>query len=370
MAALPQPLLPLIQKEFNLNYTKSAFVQSSFSWTYGLAQIPAGFLADRIGTRILLITGICGVAAAGLLVGLSQTYIMMLVFLVVMGVLGGGYHPAAAPMVSGAAPPEVRGRALGFHEIGASASFLVTPLLAAVIASAWNWRGSFISLAIPTFFIGLFLIRSTRRLKVAARAEKEGAQGSDNEALSKAKKYRLVVFLLFSVVTGGIVSSVFAFITLYAVDEFGASTVAAASFLSIQSFTGMWISPLAGYLSDRFGRVPLIIATSFLGAFIVYMLNWAPYYWGIAALMVLLGIATYSRMPVSEAFIISHTTQRNRSTIYGIYYSSMTEAGAVFAPIMGYLIDNYGFSSCFNWAAVVIVAITLVCAFLLRGSRN
>jgi MFS family permease len=370
MSALPQPLLPLIQSEFNLSYTRSAFVQSSFAWTYGLAQIPAGFLADRIGTRVLLIIGICGVAVAGILIGLSQTYTMMLVFLVAMGILGGGYHPAAAPMVSASVPLENRGQALGFHEIGASASFLITPLVAASIASAWSWRGAFISLAIPTFLIGMFLLRSTRRSKTVTGVEKEGVQVGDGEALSKIKKFRLVVFLLLSVLTGGIVSSVFAFITLYAVNEFGATTVGAASLLSLQSFAGMLTSPVAGYLSDRFGRVPIIIATSLLGAFVVYMLNQASYYWGIAALMVLLGIATYSRMPVSEAFIISHTTLRNRSTIYGIYYSSMTEAGAVFAPIMGYLIDNYGFSNCFTWAAITIVAITLVCSYFLRGSRN
>ena len=370
MTALPQPLLPLIQKEFNLSYTRSAFVQSSFSWTYGISQIPAGFFADRVGTRILLIIGICGVAVAGILVGLSQTYVMMLVFLVLMGVVGGGYHPAAAPMVSAAAPLENRGQALGFHEVGASTSFLVTPLVAAAIASAWDWRGAFISLAIPTFFVGLFLFRSTRRTKAVAGVEKESVQDNYGETLSRHQKFRLVVFLLLSVLTGGLVSSVYAFITLYAVDEMGASTVGAASLLSLQSFAGILISPVAGYLSDRFGRVPIIIVTSLLGAFVVYMLNWAPYYWGIAVLMVLLGVATYGRMPVSEAFIISHTTIRNRSLIYGIYYSSMTEAGAIFAPIMGYLIDNHGFNNCFNWATAAIVTITLVCGFLLRGSRN
>lgn len=370
MSALPQPLLPLIQSEFKLSYTRSALVQSSFSWTYGVAQIPAGFLADRVGTRILLLVGISGVAVAGLLVGLSQTYIMMLVLLVVMGIVGGGYHPAAAPMVSAAVPLENRGQALGFHEMGASTSFLITPLIAAAIASVWSWRGAFITMAIPTFIIGLFLFRSTRKSKVVTGVEKESVKDNDGESLSKDRKFRLVVFLLLSVLTGGLVSSVYAFITLYAVGEMGASTVGAASLLSLQSCAGLLISPVAGYLSDRFGRVPIIITTSFLGAFVVYMLNWAPYYWGIAALMVLLGIATYSRMPVSEAFIISHTTIRNRSLIYGIYYSSMTEAGAVFAPIMGYLIDNYGFNNCFNWATIAIVAITLVCGFLLRGSRN
>jgi YNFM family putative membrane transporter len=372
MAALPQPLLPLIQQEFNLNYTKSALVQSSFAWTNGIAQIPAGFLADRINRRILLIIGICGVAVAGFLVGLSHTYMMMLVFLVVMGALGGGYHPAAAPMVSEAAPPEVRGRALGFHEMGASASFLVTPLVAAAIASGSSWRISFVSLAIPTFLIGLLLIRYTRRPETHMESTVTGTPVEDvmRAATPPPSKFRLVVFLLLSVLTGGIVSSVFAFITLYAVDVYGASTVGAASLLTLMYCTGLLISPVAGHLSDLFGRVPLIIAACLLGAFVVYMLNWAPYYWGIAGLMLLLGIATFSRMPVSEAYIIGQTTERNRSTIYGIYYFSMTETGAVFAPIMGYLIDNYGFSSCFNWASIATVVITLVGAFLLRGSRN
>jgi len=91
--ALPAPLLPLIRNEFDLSYTRAALIQSSFSWTYGSAQIPAGLIADRIGPRVLLITGICGVAVGGILVGLSRTYVMILVCLVVMGILGGGYHP-------------------------------------------------------------------------------------------------------------------------------------------------------------------------------------------------------------------------------------------------------------------------------------
>ncbi len=161
LMALPSPLLPLIRDEFSLNYTKSALIQSSFAITYGAAQIPAGFLADRIGPRFLLIIGICGVAAAGFLVGISRTYVMMLSFLVMMGILGGGYHPSAAPMVSAAAP-ENRGRALGFHEVGASLSFLVTPLIATAIAATNGWRSPFIILAIPTMLFGLYLIKYTR----------------------------------------------------------------------------------------------------------------------------------------------------------------------------------------------------------------
>ena len=213
------------------------------------------------------------------------------------------------------------------------------------------------------------MIKFIRRPPVARGAVPEEVS-TDGIAEAKGRLRRLVAFLLLSVLTGGIVSSVFAFITLYAVDNFGASTTGAASFLAIMSFAGLWVSPLAGYLSDRLGRVPIIIAACLLSAFVVYMLNWAPYYWGMAALMLLLGVATFTRMPVSEAYIIGQTTERNRSTVYGIYYFSMTETGAVFAPIMGYLIDNYGFYDCFTWASIAIVVITVVGAFFLKGSRN
>mgnify|MGYP002397206928 CR=1 FL=1 len=110
LTALPVPLLPMIRSDFALDYTQSGLVISAFSLSYGISQLPAGWLADHIGRRIMITIGICGVALAGLLVGLSQTYIMMIVFLVLMGMLGGGYHPSAPPIISASVEPKNRGR--------------------------------------------------------------------------------------------------------------------------------------------------------------------------------------------------------------------------------------------------------------------
>ena len=361
--------MPLIRNEFNLSYTKSALISSVFAWTYGTAQIPAGFLADRIGTRILLIIGICGVAIGGILVGLSTTYVMLLAFLILMGILGGGYHPAAAPMVSAVAGKD-RGRALGFHEAGASASFLITPFIATAIASVGGWRSPFIVLAIPTMIFGLFMIKFTRRQKKVGETHREVDYIPETTSMLKGRVRRLVAFLLLSVLTGGIASSVFAFITLYTFDVFDASITSAASFLVIMYSPGIWISPLGGYLSDRLGRVPLIVTTCLVSAVAVYMLNWAPYYWGIAIVAFVYGMAMFVRMPVSEAYIIGQTTERNRSLVYGIYYFSMTESSALLAPLMGYLMDNYGFNNCFTWASIAVVVVTLILAPLVKEGRN
>jgi len=93
LTALPAPMLPMIRDDFRLDYTKAGFVFSAFNVAYGVAQLPAGWLADRLGPRVLILIGICGVALAGLLVSFSSSYIVMLIFLGLMGVAGGGYHP-------------------------------------------------------------------------------------------------------------------------------------------------------------------------------------------------------------------------------------------------------------------------------------
>ena len=83
---------------------------------------------------------------------------------------------------------------------------------------------------------------------------------------------------------------------------------------------------------------------------------------GIGALLLILGITTFVRLPVSEAYIIGQTTERNRSTVYGIYYFSMTESGAVLAPILGLIIDHFGFYNGFTIASVAIAVVVLACS--------
>ena len=165
VAALPVPLLPMIRSEFLLDYTQSGLILSVFGLSIGFGQLPAGWLADRLGPRILITIGISGVAAAGLALGLSRSFSVMIICLALMRLLGGGYHPAAPPLLSARIDPKNRGRALGLHMIGGSASFFLAPIIAAAIAGAWGWRHSFIILSVPTVLFGVaFYILLGRRM--------------------------------------------------------------------------------------------------------------------------------------------------------------------------------------------------------------
>src|SRR3989338_9461464 len=76
VGAMMNPLMPMIREDLGLNLTQSGLVMSAFTITNGFAQLPAGWLADRVGVRVMILLSITGVAAAGFFIGFSNSYII------------------------------------------------------------------------------------------------------------------------------------------------------------------------------------------------------------------------------------------------------------------------------------------------------
>jgi MFS family permease len=370
VSALLTPLLPFIRDEFALGYTQVGFLVSAYTIAYGISQLPAGWLADRIGPRVVLTIGVAGVALAGLLVGLSQTYILLALFLVLLGVAGGGYHPAAAPLVSASVEPKNRGRALGIHQIGGTGSFFLAPLFAAGIAGALGWRGVFLTISIPALLFGIVFYMLLGRLGHIKKA-KRGITASHTEtAPPPGHLHRLVAFLVLGIASLVLVYSVISFVPLFIVDHFGASEEAAAAMLALVFSGGLWAGPLGGYLSDRVGRVPVMLAVGLIAGPAIYLMNLTSFGWSLWAILIIIGMAMHLGMPVVEAYIISHTSERKRSTVLGIYYLGSRGGAGVIAPAIGYLIDRFGFYTSFTIVGATLVAVTLACIPFLWGSRD
>ena len=370
LTSLLAPLTPFIRDDFALDYTKMGLLLTAFSVPYGISQLPAGWLADRISHRLLMVIGISGVALFGFLVGASQTYVMMVVFLVLMGVAGGGYHPASAPLVSELAGQKNRGRVLGLHQIGGSASYFLTPLIAASIATIWGWRSPYVGLAVLTMVFGIvFYMLVGRQMDTKGTGHRPSGSQTD---ITPASGYlrNLAPFIILSTFTGAVAFSISSFIPLFMVDRFGISKELAAVFLALLYSSGLWAPPLGGYLSDKFGRVRMMLLVGFIAGPVIYLLNLAPYSLGIGGVLVAIGIIAFVRMPVSEAYIVSHTLKHHRSTILGTYYFLALEGSGLLAPVIGYLIDRFGFYASFTIVSAALVIVTLGCSIFLWRSRD
>lgn len=369
MMALLIPLLPYIRNDFSLTYTQAGWLILAYHLAYGISQLPGGWLADRIGSRIMLTMGVSGVAVAGLLIGLSPTYVVLALFLVLMGVVGGGYHPAAAPLVSASVKPKNRGRALGIHQIGGTGSFFLAPLIAAGIAGALGWRGTFLAISIPSIAFGIVFYILLGRLGYTRKAKPEKTLSHTEALPAPGHLRRLVAFIVLGIAGMVLISSTISFIPLFIVDHFGTSEEAAAAMLSLAYFGGLWAGPLGGYLSDRLGRLPLILAVGLIAGPAIYLLNLVSFGVGFSAVLIIVGMAMHLGMPVTEAYVISNTSERKRSTVLGIYYLG-SRGGPAIAPVIGFLIDHYGFHTTFSIVGAVMVAVTLICAIFLWGSRD
>ncbi|MEK7353984.1 MAG: MFS transporter [Chloroflexota bacterium] len=371
IAALLQPLLPLIRDDFKLDYAQAGWVVSAFTLAYGFSQLPAGWLADRIGARLLITIGISGVAVAGLLAGLSPSYTIMVIFLVGMGILGGGYHPAASPLVSASVEEKKRGRALGLHQIGGTASFFLTPLIAVGIATALGtWRSSFIILAILTFIFGIIFYVMLGRRGNSSKAENGIQDNQAAAALIPGRLSSLIPFIVIGVAIQVTVFSTISFIPLFAVDQLKTSENVGAALLAVAQFAGLWAGPLGGYLADRIGKVPVMLAVALATGPAIYLLNMVSIGWSIYAILLVMGVCQYVGMPVSEAYIISHSPQRNRSTILGFYYFASRGGPGLLMPVMGYLIDRFSFGTAFTIVGSGMLVVALGCSLWFWRNRD
>jgi len=253
------------------------------------------------------------------------------------------------------------------HIIGGAASFFLAPLVGVAIALSFGWRGAFIGLAVPTFLFGIifnFLLRGKERAR--AKEPKAPAEATTRPAAPQGWLPRLVIILVIASVTQAVLQSAVPFVPLYMVDYFKVDPKTAAVLLALVYSAGLWAAPLGGYISDRLGTVPVLLAVCLASGPVIFLLNVVPYGVGFWALLVLIGMVMIMRAPIAEAFLVAEVPERYRSTILGVYFFSAMEGGGVLTPLMGYLIDTFGFYTTFSLSSAFLVVFVLLGIALLR----
>ncbi len=370
------PLLPLLRQDFGLNYFQSGVLVSSFSLSYGFGQVPMALLADRFSRRSLIVLGLIGTALSAMAVSITNAYWQMIPCFIALGLLGATYHAPASSFLSQSVPPDQRGRSLGTHIIGGSASFLLTPPMAVYIATwARTWRLSFFLLAVPALGMSALLWLNTRKPHQARQIAEEarlspsmsgsnpndGPAGAPNPTITWGQIIRAIgILAMTSIFMQMVFSSVYSYLPFYLVDRHGITPEYAGIVVGLVAGAGIVGAPLGGALSDRLGRKQVILLSLSLAGPLLFAATRAP-----AGIWLPLSLAAYgtsisARMPAMESLIADVVPSRRRATVLGIYYLLGQETSGVVTPLVGRLIDLRGLDPVFTGLALGLFLVSVI----------
>ncbi|MFP6649211.1 MAG: MFS transporter [Pirellulaceae bacterium] len=128
---------PFIRQDLGLSKIQMGIFMSAFFWPYALAQIPAGWLADRFGARKMMTIYILIWSFFTAMMGLATGFIMLVAMRAAYGLGQAGAYPTSSSIVSRWIPLLGRGGASSFISLGGRIGGAIAPVLTAILIVAF-----------------------------------------------------------------------------------------------------------------------------------------------------------------------------------------------------------------------------------------
>lgn len=122
---------------------------------FAVASLISGPIADRIGPRKVIFSGVLVWAVATIGSALAPSFPLLLVFRALVGVGEGAYGPSAIMLLCAAAQPQAQGRSLGIYNAGMAVGGSTGLFLGATLAPEIGWRGVFWIAGAPSLLLAL-----------------------------------------------------------------------------------------------------------------------------------------------------------------------------------------------------------------------
>jgi MFS family permease len=133
-----------IRAEFGINATAIGALQSAWSLTYAIGQVPIGFLLDRFGPRYLVGAALVLWSIAQSAGGFAGSYVQLLWARVALGASECPAFPGAVRVTSDWFHAKDRGRPTGVYNSGGSIGPAIAPPLLTALMLSFGWRTMFI----------------------------------------------------------------------------------------------------------------------------------------------------------------------------------------------------------------------------------
>jgi MFS family permease len=351
-------ILPFLGQELGLSFAEIGSLISIFHASSFIANAGSGALVDITGRYLTAAWMSLAFGAAALFCfGFASDLILPVAAIIVIGITHNVWHPAAISLLS-RAYPNARGFALSIHTLGASIGDILAPTCAGALMLVLSWQSTAMVNALPALAVAGVVALLGRKLDGGGRAETTRKPGDASYfgALKGLASNRSIVMLCImagfrSMTQNGLML----FLPLYLVNELKAGPMLVGVAMTGIQAGAIVSGPLAGAMSDRLGRKPVVltclVATSIMIAFMNTVSDVEPF----VAAACLLGFALFAVRPVIHGWALDLASERMSSSVISLLFGTQS-AFTMLVPLVGGLIaDQWGLAATFLLLTVTVM---------------
>jgi len=360
-------IFPVMMKELGFGLLQLGALSAISNFVGQGLQVIYGLITGFFRRSVILGTGNVIVGVSAISQYFVGNYSQLLIARVAIDAGSSPQHPLGSSILS-RFYPKARGWALTFHHSAGSFGSFIGPGLASIALLYIGWQMAFVVFGIPSLVmaLALFLVREHSS---TGDESKQGNFKANIDAYRACLKNRNIVFtsLVLMVGAAGRGTGInLTYLVPFFMERFAVSAPVGGLLLTVLQGAGL-VGPLAiAWFSDRFARRATVTQITLLLSAILTV--WLAYQTSLGPLfylnLILYGSVVEARSSLTQTMISDFARDELTDAAFSIYYFVGCISGPIWTLIVGYVMQNHGFTPAFLLAASTYLAGMLLLSFV------
>jgi NNP family nitrate/nitrite transporter-like MFS transporter len=348
------PLLPTIEDHLNLSHTDAGSLFLFLSLGYFISLLGSGHMSSRISHKKTIAVSAIAVGAALSAISFSSSLFAMRCSVFLLGISAGTYLPSGITTVTSLVNSKDWGKAVAIHELAPNLSFMLTPLMVAILLHWFVWRHILFLVGTGSMVIGIIFARFGKGGDFLGQAPKFSAI----KTIIKTPNFWILIFLFSLAITSTL--GIYNMLPLYLVAEHDVNHDWANTLVGISRISTLGMAFLAGWATDRLGPKTIMLSVFFITGILTLLLGIASTYWVIVVVF-LQPIFAVCFYPAGFSALSSISTPENRNVAISLTIPIAFVLGGGAVPAFIGIMADLGY---FSWG-ISLSGILIMTGFFL-----